>query len=331
MSDLAVEVWGVGHALAPDILTNKQLEQMVQTKDSWIVERTGIKERRIAGPDLTTSQLSYEAAQMALHNAGIDPRELGLIIVATVTPDMPFPATACLVQEKLGAAQAAAFDLEAGCTGFIYALTIAEAYLMAGKARYALIIGAELLSRITDYTDRNTCILFGDGAGAFVLARRESDYGIIKTNLGADGSGGMSLYLPGGGSIHPASQDTVAERLHYMRMNGHEVFRFASRIIVEVSDQLLERAGLNYQDIDLFVPHQANLRIIHTAMKRMDIDRERVLINIDRYGNMSSASIPVALSEAQERLQPGSLLLMVAFGAGLTYGGALIRWGRSCK
>lgn len=328
---MAIEVWGMGHALPSEILTNLQLESMVQTNDAWIIERTGIRERRIAGSDKSTSQLAYQAACMAMDNAGIQPSQLDLIIVATVTPDMVFPATACLVQEKLGAGRAAAFDLEAGCTGFIYALSMAESFLQAGKGSYALVIGADLLSKITDYSDRNTCILFGDGAGAFVLAKRDSQYGILETTLGADGSGSQMLYMPGGGSLHPASAETIEQKLHYIHMNGNEVFRFASRIMAEVSDQLLKSSGLSYRDIDLFVPHQANLRIIHTAMKRMAISRDKTLINIDRYGNMSAASIPVALSEAwmQGRLKSKDLILMVGFGAGLTYGGALLRWGRT--
>lgn len=328
---MAVEVWGVGHALPADILTNRQLESRVDTSDAWIVERTGIRERRIAASQLGTSHFCVSAARLALQNAELDSAQLDLIIVATVTPDMLFPATACLVQAELGAAKAAAFDLEAGCTGFIYALTMAEAFLQSGKGEYALVLGADLLSRITDYADRNTCVLFGDGAGALVLARRDSPFGILETSLGADGRGSRTLYMPGGGALHPSSFETVQQRMHFIHMNGNEVFRFASRTMVEVSDQLLSQAGLAYKDIDLFVPHQANLRIIHTAMKRMDISRDKTVINIDRYGNMSAASIPVALSEAHQnhRLKEHDVVLMVGFGAGLTYGGALLKWGRN--
>lgn len=331
LNGLNIEVWGMGHALPSQVLTNRHLESMVQTSSDWIIERTGIRERRIAGSEFTNAQLCYQAAQMALNNAGIKADQLDLIVVATVTPDMVFPSTACLIQEKLGARHAAALDLEAGCTGFIYALTMAEAYLLAGKGQYALVIGADLLSKITDYNDRNTCILFGDGAGAFVLAKGHHSFGIVNTYLGADGNGSQMLYMPAGGSLYPPSKETIEQNLHYIRMNGNEVFRFASRIVVEVSDHLLASSGLSYQDIDLFVPHQANLRIIQTAMKRMDIPLEKTLINIDRYGNMSSATIPVALSEvgSQGLVKENDLILMVAFGAGLTYGGALLRWGRS--
>lgn len=327
---MKVQVSGMGHALPSRKLTNEQLEQIVDTNQEWIVERTGICERRIGDDKSSTSDLCRQAADMALKNSGIKPEQLDLIIVATVTPDMAFPATACIVQEHLGAWNAAAFDLEAGCTGFVYALTVAEKFLSSDNFNYALIIGGEMLSRIVDYQDRNTCILFGDGAGAAVLAKGSGPCGILNTSLGADGRGGNLLYMPAGGSKLPSSVKTVENRLHFIKMNGKEVFRFATRIMAETSDKLLAATGLTYNDIDLFVPHQANLRIIKTAMKRMNIPAEKTIINIDQFGNMSSACIPVALSLAEQegKLKPGDVVLTVGFGAGLTYGGALIRWGK---
>lgn len=326
-----VQIMGMGHALPDRILGNKELEQMVDTDERWIIERTGIRERRIADPGTATSDLAYQAAVMALQRAGMEAEELDLIIIATASPDMLFPATACLVQEKIGAKHAAAFDIIAGCTGFIYALSVAEKMLLASEYKTALVIGAETLSRFTDYTDRNTCVLFGDGAGAAVLGKADSEKGILTTYLGSDGSGAEHLCMPAGGSALPASIQTVEDRLHYIKMNGKEIFRFATRITVELSDKILAREGMGYQDVDLFIPHQSNLRIIKTAMKWMNMSEDRTIINVDQFGNMSSACLPVALSiaEGEGRLKPGAIILMVAFGAGLTYGGVLLRWGRS--
>lgn len=327
---MKVKILGMGHALPDKILSNKDLEMMVDTSDEWIRERTGIMERRIGEEGITTSDLCVKAAWDALFKAGIKPEELDLIVVATVTPDMLFPSTACIVQDKLGAYNAAAFDLGAGCTGFVYAMAAAEKFMLASSYRYALVIGADMLSRITDYTDRGTCILFGDGAGAAVLGKEEGECGIIATYLGADGRGADLLYMPAGGAKLPASEETVKNRLHYIKMNGNEVFRFATRIMGLVSDRLIEMAGLTYDEIDYFVPHQANIRIIQTAMKRMDIGEEKTIINLERLGNMSAASVPVAMSEAsgEGKFKEGDIILTVAFGAGLTFGGALIRWGR---
>ncbi len=324
-----IQVKGTGHAFPSNILSNKDLEQMVDTNDQWIVERTGIKERRIADPHTPTSAFCVEAALMALDNSGISAEQLDLIIVATVTPDMLFPSTACIVQARLGAWNAAAFDLEAGCTGFIYGLSVAEKFLLSPAYKNVLVIGADLLSKVIDYTDRNTCILFGDGAGAMVLGTASGNQGILSTYLGADGRGADSLYMPAGGSALPCNTETLEGRLHYLKMNGPEVFRFASKTIVETANKLLSMSGLTYEDIDLFVPHQANLRIIQFAMKRMNIPLEKTIISIDKFGNTSSASVPVALSLAEKegRLNSGDLVLIIAFGAGLTYGGALIRWG----
>lgn len=327
---MKVRILGMGHAVPEKILNNVDLEKMVDTSDDWIRERTGIRERRIADASKATSDYCTEAAQMALEQAGISAAELDLIIVATVTPDMLFPSTACLIQDKLGANNAAAFDLSAGCTGFIYGMDIARNCLMASAYKHVLVVGADLLSRITDYQDRSTCVLFGDGAGAAILGKVSGEEGTFNTFLGADGSGGDLLKIPAGGSLLPASHTTVEERLHFTKMNGNEIFRFASRIIVQVSEKLLQDAGLDYKDVDVFIPHQANLRIIQTAMKRMNIPEGKTIINIDRFGNMSSASIPVAMSIAvkEGKINSGDLLLAVAFGAGLTYGGLLVRWGR---
>lgn len=325
-----VQILSFGHALPDHILSNQDLEQMVDTNDQWIVERTGIKERRIGDANQTTSDLCVEAAKVALDRSGISAEQLDLIIVSTVTPDMIFPATACLVQDRLGAHSAAAFDLEAGCTGFVYGLTVAEKFLKSAEYNYALVIGAEMLSRIIDYKDRNTCVLFGDAAGAAILGKGSSP-GIINSYLGSRGSGGDLLCIPAGGAKIPASEESVKNRLHFMHMNGKEIFRFSTKIVMEISEKLLDMAGLRYEDVDLFVPHQANLRIIKTAMKHMNIADEKTLITIDRFANTSSASIPVALSLAEEdgKVKNGDLILIVAFGAGLTYGGALFRWGRN--
>lgn len=333
---MKAQILGVGHALPERRLTNRELEQKVDTTDEWIVERTGIRERRIAERQTNCSDLAYQASIMALEQAGIAAEQLDLIIVATATPDMFFPSTACIVQDLLGARQAAAFDLSAGCSGFVYALDVAHKYLLAEDYQYVLVIGAEILSRILDYGDRNTCVLFGDGAGAAVVGKGRSQAGILSSVLGADGSGGKHLKVPAGGSAMPASLETVQNRLHYLKMNGPEVFRFATRITAEISARVLDKAGFTYADVDLFVPHQANMRIVKTAMKKMNIPLEKTLINLDMYGNTSAACIPVGLSLAQQegRLKAGDLVLLVAFGAGLTFGGVLLRWGRDadvCK
>lgn len=328
---MKVKALGIGYCLPDRILSNQDLEKMVDTSDAWIVERTGIKERRIVGPGEKNSDLSVEAARKALQDAKIDPLQLDIIIVATVTPDMPFPSTACIVQAQLGAKNAAAFDLAAGCTGFIYALSMAEKLLLAPEYNHILIIGCDIPSSVIDYTDRNTCILFGDGAGAMVMGKSEGgECGILSTTIGSDGTGAGLLYMPAGGSAMPATHETVEKRLHSLMMNGNEIFKFATKVVAETTSQLLDKAGLTYDDIDLFVPHQANLRIIQSAMKRMKLPSEKVAINLDRCGNISAGSIPVALSQYREKhpLKNGANILMVAFGTGLTYGGAILRWGR---
>lgn len=326
---MRVHIKGVGYSLPTRILNNQDLEQMVDTTEQWIIERTGILERRIAEPGTATSDYCYEASCMALERAGIEPEELDLIIVGTTTPDMLFPSTACLIQERLQAWQAAAFDMEAGCTGFVYATVVAQHFLLSPAYKHILVVGSDLCSRVTDYTDRSTCIIFGDGAGAAVLAKGSENHGILSSYLGADGRGGKHLRMPAGGSAMPASNETVQQKLHYIKMNGQEIFKFATVTMEQVANRLLAEAGLGYGDVDVFVPHQANLRIIKAAMRRMNIPAEKTLINIQKYGNMSAACIPVALAEAEVegKLKAGDTVLMVAFGAGLTCGGILMRWG----
>lgn len=327
---MRVKALGIGYCLPEKALKNQDLEKMVDTTDGWIVERTGIRERRILEPEGKNSDISIVAARKALEDAQIDPLQLDLIIVATVTPDMPFPSTACILQAQLGAINAAAFDVAAGCTGFIYALSVAEKYLLSPEFNHILIVGCDIVSSVVDYTDRNTCILFGDGAGAMVLGKSEGDCGILSTSIGSDGSGAGLLYMPAGGSALPATHETVDKRLHYIKMTGSEIFKFASKIVAETTSALLAKAGLTYDDVDLFVPHQANLRIIQSAMRRMKLPPEKVAINLDICGNISAGSIPVALAQYNEKhpLPSGANILMVAFGAGLTYGGAILRWGR---
>jgi 3-oxoacyl-[acyl-carrier-protein] synthase-3 len=325
---MGVCILGTGSALPDRILSNRDLELMVETSDEWILSRTGIRERRIAGPEMSTSELAFEAARRALDNAGITAAEIDLIIVATVTPDMVFPSTACLVQDRLGAHQAAAFDLSAACSGFLYGLVTAEHFLSAGECRQVLVIGADILSRLVDFTDRQTCIIFGDGAGAVVLGRRSGDCGIISTYLGADGSGGPMLYAPAIGSPRTVPEETVPGG-QFIKMQGQEVFKFAVKNIPECTARVLERAGMQLDQVDHVVLHQANLRILKTVAKKMGIPWGKMIVNIERYGNISAASIPLVLDEAaaEKRISAGDIVLMVGFGAGLTMGSALLRWG----
>ncbi|WP_066353304.1 beta-ketoacyl-ACP synthase III [Fervidicola ferrireducens] len=321
---------GLGSYTPEKVLTNRDLEKMVETSDEWIRERTGISFRRIADECMATSDLAAKAALEAIEMAGIGPDELDLIIGATVTPDMMFPSTACIVQHKIKASRAAAFDLSAGCTGFIYALTVAAQFVASGMYRNVLVFGAEILSKIVDWQDRNTCVLFGDGAGAAVVSVVESG-GILESVLGADGGGKDLLFIPAGGSKEPASIETVKERKHFIKMNGNEVFKFAVKIMEESTRKVLEKANLTPQEVDLVVPHQANIRIIEAATKRLNISKEKVMVNIDRYGNMSAASIPVALYEAfkARKIKKGDKVVLVGFGAGLTWGANLIEWSLS--
>lgn len=323
-----IAVTGTGAALPQQRITNQDLEKLVDTSDAWIVSRTGIRERRKLEEGLSSADLSETAAVMALQNAGLKAEELDLILVATVTPDHMTPSTSCLLQARLGAHRAAAMDLSAGCTGFIYALTVGYQFIRGGAYRNVLVVGVEVLSRVTDWTDRGTCVLFGDGAGAVVLQPVKEDHGLIAFELGADGRGAGLLIIPAGGSALPASSDTVLQRQHYVRMNGNEVFKFAVRAVEDTLAALLERGNVTPQQLDYLFLHQANLRIIELARKRLNLPPERVPIHIDRYGNMSSAAIPISLHEEAEtgRLKPGDLLAAVAFGAGLTWGGILMRW-----
>ncbi|MBA4544033.1 MULTISPECIES: beta-ketoacyl-ACP synthase III [Thermoactinomyces] len=324
----AVGILGTGAYVPEKVLTNADLEKMVDTSDEWIVSRTGIRERRIAAPEEASSDLAVKAAEKALEAAGISAADIDLIIVATVTPDMAFPATACLVQDRLKAEKAATFDLSAACTGFMYGVATASQFIATGVYKYALVIGVECLSRITDWTDRNTCVLFGDGAGAAVLGPVEEGYGFLSFELGGDGSGGELLKLEAGGSRQPASVETVQQKLHTISMAGREVFKFAVRVLGNATDEALVKAGLSKEDIDLLVPHQANIRIIDSAIKRFGLTEDKVVINLDRYGNMSSASIPVALDEAvkEGRVKKGDTLVLCGFGGGLTWGATVLKW-----
>jgi 3-oxoacyl-[acyl-carrier-protein] synthase-3 len=325
---LQAHIVGWGMAVPERILTNHEITMMVDTTDEWIRQRTGIVERHIADEGETTFTFSLRAAQAALEVANLDPTQLDVIIVATVTPEHAFPATACLLQDALGAQKAAAFDLSAGCSGFVYGLSIAADMLASGNHRYALIVGAETLSKITDWTDRNTCVLFGDGAGAVVLQASPTSGGILSSVLGADGSGGELLILPAGGSALPATTETVIKRQHYAQMQGRQVFRFATRIMVEASELALKRAAQNVEDVALFVPHQANDRILQAAARGLGVPEERMFSNLARYGNTSAASIPIALCEAieQGKIKRDDLIVCVGFGAGLTWAAAVIRW-----
>jgi 3-oxoacyl-[acyl-carrier-protein] synthase-3 len=320
---------GTGASVPDRILTNAELEQMVSTSDEWIVTRTGISERRIASNDQATSDLAEGAARAALEAAAVDPLDLDLILVNTVTPDMFFPSTACVLQERLGASRAAAFDLLAACAGFIYGLSVADAYLRAGVMRNILVIGADTLSKVLDWSDRSTCVLFGDGAGAVLVQRTTADPCILSTHLYSDGSKGKHLIIPGGGSRRPVCQQVVDEKLVTIRMpNGNEVFKTAVRSMEEAAIAALKANGAEVSDIDLFISHQANARIIYAVAERLGLPRERIFMNIDRYGNTSAASIPIAMDEAVRtgRLKHGDLLLLTAFGGGITWGSALIRW-----
>lgn len=321
-------ITGWGMSVPDKILTNVEISRMVDTSDEWIRSRTGIQERRIASSEDTTASLATEAALQALEVAQLNPDELELIVVSTSSPEHIFPATACIVQDRLGAQNAGAFDLLAACTGFIFALNMATQAIRSGSVKNALVIGSETLSRLVDWKDRETCILFGDGAGAFVLQASEEPSGLISAVMRSDGSGGDLLSLPAGGSRTPASLASVTNGLHYIHMNGREVFRFATRVMVQATHEVLACAQLKLDDIDLIIPHQANKRIIEAAARGLDVPMERCMVNLSRYGNTSTASIPIAACEAvqQGRLKPGSKVVLVGFGAGLTWGAAVIQW-----
>jgi len=321
-------ITGWGMAVPERVLTNAELERMVETNDEWIVERTGIRERRLAQDGETTSTLAVEASWKALGIANLKPTELDLIVCATSTPEYIFPATACLVQDKLGASRAGAFDLLAACTGFLYALNMAAQAIRSGSINAALVVGAETLSRFVNWKDRNTCILFGDGAGAFVLQASQEPGGVLSAVLHSDGSGRGFLSLPAGGSKNPASEATVRNGMHYIHMDGREVFRFATRVMAQATREVVGSSGLQLQDVRWIIPHQANLRIIEAAARNLKVPLAKFIVNIDRYGNTSTASIPIAVCEAIEdgRLKPGDKVVLTAFGAGLTWGALAAQW-----
>ena len=319
---------GVGSYVPERRLTNADLEEIVETSDEWITTRTGIKERRIASDDQFTSDLATEAARKAMSKAGVTGGDIDLVIVATITPDMPFPSTACLVQHNIGAVNAAAFDLEAACSGFIYALEIAQQFIMSRTYETVLVIGAEKLSSIIDWKDRNTCVLFGDGAGAAVLQNREQSHGLLTACMGADGGKAGLLSMPGGGSRCPATSDSLDNRLHYLRMDGKETYKSAVTAMHRAALKALERCHLDITQIKCIIPHQANLRIISAVGDRLGAKKEQVYINVDKFGNTSAASVAIALDQAVENgvIERGDLILMVVFGAGLTWGAAVIEW-----
>jgi 3-oxoacyl-[acyl-carrier-protein] synthase-3 len=320
---------GWGKYLPQRVLTNADLERMVDTSDEWIRARTGILERRLIGEGETTATMSVRAARQALERADLPPFSLDLIIVATSTPDYLFPATACLVQDALGAIHAGAFDMEAACSGFVYALAVGTQFVQSGACENVLVVAAEALSRITNWQDRNTCVLFGDGAGAVVLRAASRPRGLLAHVLGAYGAGSDLLIQPAGGSARPASLETVSTGQHYLQMKGNEVFRFAVRNMGQAALDVLEKAGLTLDDVNLFIPHQANLRIIEALAERLKLPRERLFINLHRYGNMSAATIPIALCEAAEesRLREEDIVVLSAFGAGLTWAAGVVAWG----
>ncbi len=328
MDEKFVGILGLGSYVPETVVTNKDLEKMVDTTDEWIIARTGIRERRIVYEGEATSDLATKAAQMALVDAGVSAKEIDLIVVATVTPDMPFPSVACLVQNNLRATNAAAFDITAVCSGFVYGLVIGSQFIKSGTYRKVLVIGAETLSKITDWTDRNTSIVFGDGSGAVVLGETPSGFGILGMNLGADGMGGDLLKVPAGGSRQPASEETVSQRLHFISMNGAEVFKFAVKIMGEAAIKALENANISPADIAYLVPHQANIRIIQAAAKRLGLPMDKVIVNVDKYGNTSAASIPIALAEAVQsgKIKNGDVIVLVGFGGGLTWASSVIKW-----
>jgi 3-oxoacyl-[acyl-carrier-protein] synthase-3 len=323
-----VVISALGCYTPPGVLTNQDLERMVDTNDQWILDRVGISERRIAAPEVATSDMAVEAACQTLTHRGISARELDALIVCTVTPDMMFPSTACLVQDRIGAKGTWGFDLVAACCGFVYGLTTAAQLVRSGTHRKVMVIGADTMSRIVDYSDRGTCVLFGDGAGAMLLEASEEDNFIGFLNE-IDGSGGEYLKMPAGGSRLPASAETVAHRLHYVKQEGQQVFKYAVRKMYEVSRELLERHGLSPRDVKLLIPHQANLRIITAAAERLGLEADQVVINIDRYGNTTAATIPLATRDAVQsgRLKKGDVVLFAAVGAGFTVGANLWRWG----
>jgi len=325
---LRAKITALGTYVPPRVLTNHDFEKMVETSDEWILTRTGIRERHMVEAGVATSDLAVEAAKRALAERGIDAEEIEALLVATVTPDMLFPSTACLVQHKLGVKGIWGFDLSAACSAFVYALQAGAQFIVAGTHKKVMVIGSDVMTSILDYTDRATCILFGDGAGAVVLEPSEDGNGIIDFEHEIDGSGACSLYMPGGGSLHPSTHETVDKKMHFVHQDGQAVFKYAVRKMGEVCETLLARNGISAADIDCFIPHQANQRIIKATAERLGLKPERVIINIDRYGNTTAGTIPLAMQTAREegRLKKGDLVLLASVGAGFTVGATLLRW-----
>jgi len=322
------KIISTGSYLPERILTNFDLEKIVDTSDEWITERTGIKERRIASENQAASDLAYEASRLALERASLKAEDIDLLIAATVTGDMPFPSTACIIQHRLGAKNAAAFDINAACSGFLYGLYVADSFVRSGMHKRVLIIGAEVLSKITDWEDRTTCVLFGDGAGAAIVEPTEEERGIISMHINSDGGMWDLLHIPGGGSRYPVSKDSIDKRLHYIKMKGNETFKVAVRTLEDLVLRILKDNKLDPSQLSLLIPHQANLRIIQATADRLGLPMDKVLINLDKYGNTSAASIPIALDEAvmTGRIKNGDYILLEAFGGGLTWASALIKW-----
>ncbi len=317
-----------GSYVPQNVITNQDLEKIVETSEDWIIERTGIRERRIVDGHQATSDLAYEAASIALKRAHLKPKDIDLIIVATITPDMPFPSTACILQDRLGAKNAAAFDVNAACSGFVYGLHIANSLIRSGLHQRILLIGAEVLSKVTDWQDRTTCILFGDGAGAVIIEASREKRGIVSTHIGSDGSLSELICIPGGGSRNPCSRDTILKRLNFIKMKGNETFKVAVRTLEELVVKTLQDNNLEPSQLSLLIPHQANIRIIQATAKRLNMPMEKVFVNIDKVGNTSAASVPIALDEAVQtgRVQDGDYILLEAFGGGLTWASSLIKW-----
>jgi len=321
-------ITGIGSYLPSKVLTNYDLEKMVDTSNDWIIQRTGIKERRIVENGVTTSDLAAQASLRAMEDAGVSPKDLDMIITSTITPDHIFPSTSCYIQQKIGATRACAFDILAACAGFIYAISIAQSFVNSGAMKTVLVVGAECLSKITDYTDRTTCVLFGDGAGAVVIQRNPVKHEILSSKLAADGSEADVLIMPGGGAKNPASLESVQQRLHYIQFRGKEVFKLAINNITNLILETARENGLTLDDIDLIIPHQSNLRIIEATMEKLGLPMEKAFVNIDKYGNTSSASVPIAIDEARKKghLRKGDIVMLVAFGGGVTWGSSVIRW-----
>jgi 3-oxoacyl-[acyl-carrier-protein] synthase-3 len=325
---IAAKITGVAGYVPPKVITNADLEKIVETSDEWIRTRTGIRERHRVDAGMASSHMATAAAKALLAQTNTDPEEIDLIVLASVTPDMLFPATACLIQDRIGAKKAWGFDLSAACSGFVYALTVGAQFVGAGTHKKVMVIGSDTMTSILDYTDRATCVLFGDGAGAVLIEPAADGEGILDFTHDVDGSGGQFLYMPGGGSLHPPTHETVEKRMHYVHQEGSQVFKYAVRRMAEMAVDLLERNGMTSNDLALVVPHQANLRIIRAMQERLAVDDSKVLVNIDRYGNTTAGTIPLGLCDAlqQGRLRKGDLVMLVAVGAGYTSGGMLLRW-----